>query len=263
MKVAGMSKIVERTIDFLELFAREQRPLSLSEIARLLDIPISSCHDVISTLKRRGYVYEIAPREGFYLTRRMLDVAAKAARVDLTLKRAETRLRTLRDVSGETVALCRASGMALTYILVVPSLNSFSVRFEVGSQVRAYHATSGGKAFLGGLAVEQQRSYLQSTSLEPLTPNTITDTEQLLTELALSDKDGAFLNREESVEGVTTVSGRFVSNGVTYVVTVPAPTVRMLPKLDLVISEIKAACDDLATEGPAPVSSQEGAKVSE
>ena len=42
-----MSKIVDRTLDLLELFAKEKRPLSLSDIARLLRIPVSSCHDVI------------------------------------------------------------------------------------------------------------------------------------------------------------------------------------------------------------------------
>jgi len=35
-----MSKIVDRTLDFIELFARERKPLSLSEISRLLDIPL-------------------------------------------------------------------------------------------------------------------------------------------------------------------------------------------------------------------------------
>ena len=34
-----MSKIVERTLDFIELFATERRPLPLSDISRLLGIP--------------------------------------------------------------------------------------------------------------------------------------------------------------------------------------------------------------------------------
>ena len=63
-----MSKIVDRTLDFLELFAKERRPLSLSDIARLLRIPISSCHDVIQAMQSRGYLYEIAPRAGYYPT---------------------------------------------------------------------------------------------------------------------------------------------------------------------------------------------------
>ncbi|MFC4000938.1 IclR family transcriptional regulator [Prauserella oleivorans] len=243
-----MSKIVERTIDFFELFAREQRPLTLSEIARFLDIPLSSCHDVVSTLRQRGYVYQVGQREGFYVTRRMMDLTTKASRVDLTVQRAESRLRALRDATGETVALARGSAMTLTYVLVVPSLSSFSVHINVGDPVRAYHATSAGKAFLGGMPVDQQRAYLRNSGLEPLTSNTITDVEQLITELALSEQQGIYLNREESVEGVTTVSGRFTFSGVTYVITIPGPSVRVLHKLDEVIEQVKAACADLSRE---------------
>ena len=70
-----MSKIVERTLDFFELFADQKRTLSLSDIARLLELPASSCHDVIQALQERGYIYELAPRAGYYPTRRLLDLA--------------------------------------------------------------------------------------------------------------------------------------------------------------------------------------------
>jgi DNA-binding IclR family transcriptional regulator len=46
-----MSKIIDRTPDFIELFGKERRPLSLSEIANLLDIPISSCQDVVQAMQ--------------------------------------------------------------------------------------------------------------------------------------------------------------------------------------------------------------------
>ena len=46
-----MSKIVKRTLDFFELFAEHKRPLSLSEISKLLGIPVSSCHDVLRALE--------------------------------------------------------------------------------------------------------------------------------------------------------------------------------------------------------------------
>ena len=60
-----MSKIVDRTLDFLEIFADQKRPLSLSEISRLLHIPASSCHDVVQALQKRGYIYELGPRGGY------------------------------------------------------------------------------------------------------------------------------------------------------------------------------------------------------
>ena len=84
-----MSKIVGRTLDFLEVFADQKRPLSLSEIARLLEIPASSCHDVIQALQERGYIYELAPRGGYYPTLRIFEVAKIIAAYDPVVLRAE------------------------------------------------------------------------------------------------------------------------------------------------------------------------------
>lgn len=51
-------KTALRVIEIIELFARETRPLALSEMARLLDAPVSSCLALLRTLSRQGYIYE-------------------------------------------------------------------------------------------------------------------------------------------------------------------------------------------------------------
>ncbi|MES1265390.1 MAG: helix-turn-helix domain-containing protein, partial [Variovorax sp.] len=112
-----MSKIVSRTLDFLELFAERRRPLSLSEISRMLDVPVSSCHDVLQALQERGYVYELAPRAGYYPTLRLLDIAKTIANHDPVVMRADTVLRALRDATDESVLLAKASGMTASYLL--------------------------------------------------------------------------------------------------------------------------------------------------
>ncbi len=96
-----MSKIVDRTLDFIELFAKERRPLSLSEMANLLDIPISSCHDVVQAMQSRGYLYEIAPRAGYYPTLRLSALGKEIGENDPVLMRCELLLRSLRDALDE------------------------------------------------------------------------------------------------------------------------------------------------------------------
>jgi DNA-binding IclR family transcriptional regulator len=112
-----MSKIVQRTLDFLELFAQEKRPLSLTDISRLLKIPVSSCHDVLQALQERGYLYEIAHRGGYYPTLRLLEVAKIIAANDPVAIRAEITLRALRDTVDESVLLSKISGATATYLL--------------------------------------------------------------------------------------------------------------------------------------------------
>jgi len=98
-----MSKIVARTLDFLEVFAVQKRPLSASEIARLLDIPASSCHDVLQALLERGYLYELTSRGGYYPTLKLYEIAKTIADHDPVAARADSILRALRDKLDESI----------------------------------------------------------------------------------------------------------------------------------------------------------------
>jgi DNA-binding IclR family transcriptional regulator len=111
-----MSKIVSRTLDFLEIFADQKRPLSASEIARLLVIPASSCHDVLQALHERGYIYELSPRGGYYPTLRLYEIAKTIADHDPVVLRTDTLLRSLRDTMDESVLLSKAHGLSASYL---------------------------------------------------------------------------------------------------------------------------------------------------
>ena len=63
-------------LEAFELFAREHRPLSLTELARGLEVPMSSTLALVRTLAAKGYVYEIRPRGGYYPTRKMRTACA-------------------------------------------------------------------------------------------------------------------------------------------------------------------------------------------
>lgn len=240
-----MSKIVERTLDFIELFATEQRPLSLSDISRLLEIPVSSCHDVLQALISRGYLYEIGPRAGFYPTAKLFNQAAAIAQHDPIILRAEVLLRKLRDDVDESVSLAIAVGTKVTYLLVLEPSHALRFLVQVGSEVRSLHATSAGKAFLGSLPKEKFDDYLKAAILTPLTSKSITQKTRLRADIEASKRRGWFLNREESVDDATTLSSFFVWNGTTYVVTIAGPSARVTPKLPRAAERLMATCRQL------------------
>ena len=244
-----MSKIVDRTLDFIELFEAERRPLSLSEISRLLGIPPSSCHDVLQALLSRGYLYEIAPRAGFYPTIRLLNLLKVIADHDPILLRAEAVLRKTRDTIDESVSLAKAGKAGATYLLVFEPTHPLRFTVNVGNAVRSLHATSAGKAYLGSLSAADFEAYLKIAKLAPMTPKTIRSKQQLRDEIEESERRGYFLNREESVEEATTVSARFSWAGADYIVTISGPTFRMAPKLDKAIALAVRTCRTLEAGG--------------
>jgi hypothetical protein len=227
-----MSKIVDRTLDLLELFAQEKRPLSLSDIARLMHIPVSSCHDVLQAMQARGYLYEIAPRAGYYPTLRLHDLGKVLAEHDPVLLRAEGQLRALRDSLDESVLLAKVTGLAAHYLLVFEPTHSLRFGATVGNPVRGLFNTSGGKALLGCLDDAGLDAALAGAVLVQATRRTITDPGVLRAEIELGRKRGWHLNREESQEGVTTLSAPFRWGAAVYIVTVAGPSGRMDQKVE-------------------------------
>lgn len=240
-----MSKIVERTLDFIELFATERRPLSLSDISRLLSIPPSSCHDVLRALSARGYIYEIGPREGFYPTVRLLNLARTISQHDPILLRAELLLRKIRDTIDESVSLAKAGKTNATYLLVFEPSHPMRFIVDVGGQVRSLHATSAGKALLGSLGADEFEAWLKTAKLVPMTAKTIRSKQELREDIEASKRRGYFLNQAESFEDATTVSASFRWQGADYIVTIAGPTSRMAGKLDQAIALATEACKTL------------------
>lgn len=244
-----MSKIVKRTLDFFELFAEQKRPLSLSEISRLLSMPPSSCYDVLQALEQNGYIYEIGPRAGYYPTMRLQLVAQRITDNDPILLRAEMRLRQLRDELDESVSLARINGAQATYLLVFEPSHPLRFMVKVGENLRSLFATSAGKAVLGNLDPETRNACISGEALTPLTERTITDRDVLRQDIEASIRRGWYLNREESVPGGTTISATFRWNRSIFIVTVAGPSSRIEASLDDVAVRLLDTCRDLENPG--------------
>lgn len=244
-----MSKIVKRTLDFFETFAEYGRPLSLTEIAKILKLPVSSCHDVLQSLQERGYVYEIAPRSGYYPSLKLQELANRIVTNDPVIARADIALRDIRDQLDESVLLARVDGMGATYLLVMEP--SYPLRFlrRVGDRLGNLYATSVGKALLGSLDERSRRKAVADLELIKLTEHTNTSKEALLAELEASRTRGWYLNKEESEPTVMTVSATFRWNRSVFIVTVAGPVFRMEAKLDQAVAAVRQVCRELENPG--------------
>lgn len=234
-----MSKIVFRTLDVFEAFAQAKKPLSLTELAKQLDIPASSCHDVVSALEERGYLYELKPRAGFYPTARLYEQARVIHDNDPVTERAEPVLQKLSLDLNASVSLGKAKGMQLTYLVVCNPPDPLRFSVAVGATVRNLYATSAGKALLGSFLPDDQAAHLRSIELKPMTPYTQTSVEHLLDELRESEKRGWYVNREESVEDALTISTRFLWSDVTYVITAAGTLKRMDRQFEQAVAALR------------------------
>lgn len=240
-----MSKIVERTLDFLELFAREKRPLSLSDISRLLNIPASSCHDVLQALEERGFIYEVSPRGGYYPTLRMYEAGKVIAENDPVMLRAEHLLRELRDSMDESVLLAKVNGLTGTYLLSFETSQPLRFQLKVGNNVTSLHAASAGKAILGSLSDTALDAALNGIAYTALTPKTAKTKEELLAMILAGRACGVYINNGESVDGLTTISAPFTWQRSVYIVTIAAPASRLETRIAEASARLLDVCRKL------------------
>ncbi len=190
-------KTADRIIEIVETFADQKRPLTLSDLARALSIPVSSCLGLVRTLSARGYLYEVQRRGGFYPTARLHQKTTIIAAHDPILERVGPSLAALRDGTGETVVLGRLRDTEVIYLLVLESSRPVRYSAEVGS-FRPAHANSIGKALLGSLEEAERQAFVARLDMKGLTARTCTDPACLEADLEEARVRGWYANLGES-----------------------------------------------------------------
>jgi DNA-binding IclR family transcriptional regulator len=244
-----VSKIVERTLDFLELFAEQKRPLSLSDISRLLTIPVSSCHDVLQALQERGFIYEVSPRGGYYPTLRLYEAGRVIAENDPVTLRAEILLRELRDSLDESVLLAKVTGLRGTYLLCLDSSQPLRFQQKVGNPIRSLWGASGGKTILASLDDKALDAVLEGMEFTAFTPRTVTDKAALRAAVETGRARGYFVNQGETIDGLTTISAPFSWQKSVFIVTIAGPSARMDGRIEELAEMVMGVCRKLEMKG--------------
>ena len=179
-------KVIDRTLNLLDLFLGDASELSLDEIAEASGIRKYTVRRMVSTLINRGYLKQVKKRGKYSLGIKFLDFGgvfrinsimvpiANPFLVELSQKVQESVQMAVWD--GIRIFLCRA--ILTSHPLQVVSLESTRL---------AMHATSLGKALIAEWPEEDLSGYL-SNKLERYTPNTITDFNELKKHLSREGK---------------------------------------------------------------------------
>jgi IclR family acetate operon transcriptional repressor len=196
-------------------------------------------------LQERGYVYEISPRGGYYLTLRLHDIGCVIAENDPILLRAEHLLRELRDVLEESVLLAKVNGLTATYLLTFETPHPLRFQQRVGNAVTSLHATSAGRAILASLDIEQREQALAAIDYTAFTPNTARNAEALRERIKADLARGYFVNVNESIDGLSTISATFKWQQSLYIVTVAGSSSRLAGRLEEASRQLLETCNKL------------------
>ncbi len=198
-------KTAVRTLQLFEAFAEDQTPLPLTDLAKRLDAPVSSCHALVKTLQNMGYLYVLEQRKRVYPTKRLLQIADAIASHDPLLENAAPILEDLRDTLGETVILGKRQGDGVVYLEIVEGTHTVRYAARPGD-AKPLHSSAIGKAMLGETPAASLPELLDHITLEAVTSGTITSREQLLDDIRNGQRRGYFVTRGENVEDVMAIA---------------------------------------------------------
>lgn len=190
-----------RAFAIMEIVARSDRPVALSEIAEQSGLPTPTAFRILSLLEGAG----LLQREP---TGKTYGIAHRLARFGLDLMtnnsvRAERRaiLRRLVDEIGETCNLAMFGGDEIIYIDRIETDWPLKADLKPGSRV-PLHCTSSGKLFLSQMPKAKRRRMLESLTFRRYTDHTITDIDTLESQLERIAVTKVGLNDEEFQAGV-------------------------------------------------------------
>ncbi|CAG2146039.1 IclR family transcriptional regulator [Cupriavidus numazuensis] len=240
-------KTALRVIEIMEIYAREGRSLTLTELAKLLGAPMSSCLGLIRTLASLGYLYETGRRQGYYPTSRLLNIAQRISRNDPLLERVQPVLETLRDATGETVIFGKLQddGRVL-YLEVRESQNPVRYTATPG-ELRDVHINSIGRAILGAMPDAVRDAALAKVSFQPRTERTVTSREALEREIAQWQQQGWYPNFGESFPDLGAIAVPVEIGGAVYGMSVAGPIHRVESSVDPIVAALLRGQDALRT----------------
>ena len=194
-----------RALNLLEIFATEQREMSNSELARLMDLAESSCSDLLYTLLQLGYLSRTASTKRFYPTNRLLAQATAIGANNPLLAIGAEATELLSQKTGETATCGVLEGEVVLIVAMHEGTHRLRYRRTPGDRV-PINTSATGKALLGQLEPAERSRLVRLHPLKALTELTKTNPAELEKEVQAQAKRGWFTTRNEAADGASGIA---------------------------------------------------------
>ncbi len=196
---------VERALNALEIVAEERGGVTVSEISERLGLNISTCHHLITTLVKKGFVTHLGRVKGYALGPRLgelVEISEGERDPDVLLA---DELKALGQRLGHGVQFAQLSDTSLMTKLSFASPDNDVAEASEVEKMTALHATATGKAILAWIPDTELVRIISANGLSSYTPKTITTLSGLVEELRLVRRLKYSVDDEEFREGIVCI----------------------------------------------------------
>ncbi len=212
----------------LETIVSAQRPLSVSELTALMDVPTPTMHRIVRLLDADGFLQREPGSRLYSPGPRLVGFALDTLRTSMRSAPRHAVLQKLSATVCETCNFGMIVGNSVAYLDRVEAAWPLGLKFEPGSYV-PIHCTSIGKLLLSALPRRRRDELIKSATLERYTANTMTDAGKLMQEFDRIRKQGYSIDNQEFLAGVVCIAApvRDKRGNICAGVAISAPQARM------------------------------------
>lgn len=205
-KLAKINQSVEKTFQIIEVMAEGREPFRLQDIALKVGIPASTVLRLVNTLVSCGYANQDPITLKYSLSLKFMQIGGLVSSQTRIYEIAHPYLLELSKKCKESVCLAIEQDMEVVYLDVIDGPDGMLKITQRIGKVAPLHSTGVGKIMMLNYDSKQLNQLIAIKGLSALTPNTITDKEELLKELEKIKTQGYAIDDEECELGARCVS---------------------------------------------------------
>lgn len=206
MAVGNTVRSDERMLDIIEAL-KEHTAAGVTELADTLEMPKSTVHVHLSTLKDRGYVVQNDDQE-YRLSLRFLDTGMVVREAQQIYDDVLAKLDELADETEEKVWLTVEENGKAVFLAKSVGRHGIQTNARIGQHVDLYRLAAG-KAILANLPEQRRTEILDGYDYPLEDGRTRADLEEELAEIR---ERGVAYGREQFLQGVTGVGAPLQDN---------------------------------------------------
>ena len=239
----------DRVLSILELVGNTRRGISLSELARRLEVPKSSCHCLVVTLERRGYLVRNSATGRYMVGSKLFSLGELALNGIAVREQAAPFLRDLMESTRLTVHLAIPDHGNAVIIDKVAAPGLVQMATWVGKRFDL-HCSGVGKALLAFMPEAEFLKIVHGPGLTRYNENTLTSVRRLIEEVAEIRRRGYAVEDEEGEIGCRCIGSAIFDRTGTAIASVSvAGTISQISDANLteIARRVTAVCNQISS----------------
>lgn len=197
------SEALSRGLRVITAFDSASSVMTLSDIARAVDLPRATVRRALLTLGHLGYVEENGRM--FSLTPRVLTLAGAYLGSSIATSVLQPACEHLSVEHGETFSMAVLDGQSAVMVAYARPRSMYLQGGGIGLRIAA-HCTAVGRVLLAGLPAEDRKAFIARDPMEAMTPRTLTDRSVLARLLEVVAAQGFALVEDEAELGFRSIA---------------------------------------------------------